>query len=175
MNKTVPLPLLFLLLTPLASGCGGGGAAKGEVSGKVFLNGEIVSYGLVSAYSDNAEMLASATIIEGEYAFTDIPIGSVTLVVQTVGPNGELMGVPSLPPLPKDGAPLPPAAKKEMMKDLPEISRKAMEKLKLVPLKYTTSTGSDIKMSVEEGKQTHDIHMKGKGERPKRIPGPPSR
>lgn len=153
------------------AGCG---KSTGTLAGKATLNGEPVSFGQLAAYNDKEELQGATTILNGEYLMGDIPPGPVTLVVQTVGPDGKPVGLNPQPPQPPGARPLPPEiAKENMFKGVPDEVRKAAEGVKPVPLKYISPKNSDLKATVVKGTTTYDIQMTGKGELPK-APPPPS-
>jgi len=159
-----------VLLLALA-GCG---KATGTLEGKVTLNGEPLSLGQVAAYHDN-EVLAIATVMDGAYRLTDVPLGPVTLVVETYGHDGRpVVGAVGPATLPPGAKPLPAEQVKQMQQELPEGVRKGLESLKPVPPKYGSFQQSDLKATVVKGTTTYDIQMTGKGEIPKPPPLPPN-
>jgi hypothetical protein len=159
---------LFPALVVLV-GCG---KSTGTLAGKVTLNGEALSYGQLSVFNDKSEILGIATILNGEYKLADLPLGPAIVVVQSVGPDGQAIGVVSRPPPPKDAKAPPPDLTKELKKDLPEGIKTALEDLKPVPLKYTNVKQTDLKVTVVKGDTPFDVAMTGKGEIPKGPPTP---
>jgi len=162
--------LLILAVVLALAGCG---KSKGTLKGKVTLNGEPLSYGQVSAHNEKDELLAQGTIMEGEYELTYVPLGSVRLTVQTHQPGGIPLGVKAAGT--SDGRPPSQATVMAALKQLPEPMQKAIEKLKPVPLKYTTTKDSDLKTTVAAGENTYNSEMSGKGESPPPPPGPKGR
>jgi hypothetical protein len=151
-------------------GCGSNSETKSELSGKVSLNGETLQYGQVTVFNEKEETLATGQIIEGAYRISALPAtGTVTLVVQTIGPSGEALGFEILSPPAKDVKPLPPDVRKAKLKELPEHARKAVETLTPVPLKYTNPKQSGLTVTLDGTAKTYNIEMTGKGERPKII------
>jgi hypothetical protein len=171
---------LLLLGVVFVSGCG---SNTGTLTGTVSLNGQPLTVGQVTAYSDNHEQVGfSAILPDGTYRMADVPAGPVILVVQTFTPEGQPMMAAGAvaPPVPPDNK-LPPAAAKQIAEEelqhLPEETRKAILSAKAVPvpLKYTDSKQSDLKATVSRGTTTFNIEMTGKGQIPRPVPtgGPP--
>jgi len=152
------------------AGCG---KSTGNLAGKVTLNGDPLSFGQLSAYNDKDELQGATTILNGEYLLEDMPLGPVTLVIQTVGPEGRPVGLNPMPVQPPGARPIPAEVVKDTQtKGLPESVLKALETVKPVPLKYTSPKNSDLKATVAKGATTYDIQMTGKGELPKAPPPP---
>lgn len=168
MRKFSMFLTLFVLVLTIPA-CGDN---KSQLTGQVSLNGEILEFGQVSAFNSKGEIISSGLITKGEYRLEDLPPGDVVLLVNTVGPTGNPIGVRDLPLQPKEGPAPPPDVKKSMLKDLTEAEQQAMNSFKHVPLKYTRPAESDLKVSVKPGLQKYDIAMKGKGEKP---PTPPAK
>jgi hypothetical protein len=166
-------PSLLVIMLLMLPGCGKDGKNGSELSGKVTFNGATLAYGQVTVFDDKSEILATANIIEGEYKVSDLPSGTVTLVVQTIGPHGEAVGFEVYTPPLKDVKPLPPDIKKSKTKELPETARKAIESLTPIPLKYTSPKQSGLTVTLDGTAKVYNIEMTGKGERPKAPPVKP--
>jgi hypothetical protein len=161
-------PLVFLVLSgTFLYGCGG--KTVGKIAGQVTLNGEPVKVAKVTAYNDSGEVLAQAMVLDGKYELGDLPLGLVTLVVQTHTPDGQ--------PVTNIRAPrqaernLPAQVKKDLGKQAQE-GLTLPTTLEPVPLKYTSTKQSDLKVTVAKGASVYDIAMTGKGEVPKAVPLP---
>lgn len=162
--------VLFLFASLLASiGCG---KPVGNLHGKVEHNGSPLASGQVSAVNEKNEVIGVVSVLDGTYRFTNLPVGPVTLTVQTHQADGRPLGV-STPPITPPGVTVPPEVAKDMQKDLPESSRKALETAKPVPLRYTDAKQSGLKTVVVSGETMYDIAMTGEGEIPQMVqPGP---
>jgi hypothetical protein len=156
--------VLFALLSSaglVAAGCGG--EPVGDLTGSVSLNGFPVKAAQVAAFNEKGELVAQVTAFEGKYRITGVPLGPVTLVVQTHLPDGSPVTAPKFPgrdvEQPGDrkgdgGAVGLPTA------------------LDPVPLKYTSPKQSGLQVTVVRGTTTYDIAMTGRGEIPKAPPPP---
>jgi len=151
-----------MLLLP---GCGG--EPKGEVNGKVTLNGEPVLTGLVTAVNEKGDIVGSASISEGDYKLFDLPLGTYTVTVQTQDAFGNPVGIPGYTVPPANYSSLPPEAKKGIAKEQPEAVQKAVKNVRPIPLKYASAKESGLKVTAGPTPTTFNIEMKGKGETPK--------
>jgi hypothetical protein len=170
MNHSTWRPVALAAVLLALAGCG---KQKGGLSGKVTLNGETLDAGQVTAFNEAGDVLALGPILDGEYRLSDMPLGPVTLVVQTYAPDGRPAGLAGSPPPPPGARPMPPEIVKDHDKDLPDAVRKAVESLKPVPLKYSNVKQSDLKVTVAKGETNFNIEMTGKGEIPRPPPPPP--
>jgi hypothetical protein len=154
--------LILVLGGVFLTGCGG--KPVGRIAGQVTLNGEPVKVAKVTAYNDKEEILAQSMVIDGNYELADLPLGPVTLIVQTHTPDGQ--PITNVRP-PRDYEKTMPA---QARKDIEKKEREGQElptTLTPVPLKYTSAKQSDLKVTVEKGSAAYDIAMTGKGEMPK--------
>jgi len=189
-NKAIAT-ILFAAVLSAVPGCA---KQTGSLTGKVMLNGEAIESGQVTLLNEQGETVGTSNIVAGgEYAFTDVPPGAVTLVVRTHRPDGQPIGAPPSVPAPPDrvkNPPQPPGVPKPPTPpppppDAPEAPKgpeTASEpesglKAKPVPLKYTNPKDSDLKTSVVKGTvTTFNIEMTGEGQIPKalHLVAPPS-
>jgi len=121
------------------SGCGSGSKeAANSVSGTVKVGSESVTSGeVVFVGSDNKQVPAPIKT-DGTYVINDPPTGEVKILVRTMG--GGVGG----------GAAIQP-------KDAPAMSG---SKGANPPPKYASLTTTDLKFTVQSGKQKYDIEMK---------------
>jgi len=157
---------LVLCAGVLAFSLGCGNRSTGTLTGKVTLNGESLEAGQVTAHNAAGDRVGTAMISDGTYTLPDLPLGTVTLLVQTYRPGGDPV-VEGLPKAPPGSPPLSPETRKKMIEGLPEKTRQQIEKLKPVPPKYGSTETSDLKAVVKAGRTTFDVEMTGKGEIPK--------
>jgi hypothetical protein len=153
--------VLFALLSSaglVAAGCGG--EPVGNLTGEVSLNGSPVKAAQIAAFNEKGELVAQVMALEGKYRMTGVPIGPVTLVVQTHLPDGSPVTAPKFP-----GRDAEPGVKKgaDGAVGLPTA-------LDPVPLKYTSPKQSGLQVTVVRGTTTYDVAMTGKGEIPKALP-----
>jgi len=153
---------LAVALAVLASaGCG---KSRGKLAGVVTLNGTPLPYGQVAVYGEKMEQLGLATVLDGAYEISDLPAGPVTLTVQTHQPTGQPVGAPPTPARVWHTA----EAIKESRRGLPEVIRKAMDRIVPVPKRYTRSNQSDQKVTIVGGTTRFDVALVGQAELPPR-------
>ncbi len=154
--------LLWLtLLAPcslLAAGCGSN--SVGDLTGEISLNGSAVKAAQITAYNEKGEVLGRTMALDGKYQLTGIPLGPVTLAVETHQPGGAPVTTPT-PPLGPGQRPQPANTKKE------ESTLNLPTSLDPVPLKYTNPKQSGLQITVAKGTTDFNIAMTGKGEIPK--------
>jgi hypothetical protein len=154
----LPLGIAFAM----TSGCGGN--PVGKIRGEVSLNGSPLQYGQVTAYNEKGEAVARATVTDGKYELIDVPLGKVTLAVQTHSPDGQPITAVKAPL--KEGQKAPPAPKAEVKAEMKDKGPQLPEKIDPVPLKYTNAKQSGLSVDAVKGETKYDIAMTGKGEVP---------
>jgi hypothetical protein len=162
-NLITPLALLSAVAL-FSAGCGG--KSGGKLTGQVTLNGAPVKAAQVTAYNEKGDVLGRGWATDGRYVLDNLPPGTVLLAVETHSPEGQpLTGGPKIEP--KQGPKQPPVKKEKEPAELEALSH-----LDPVPLKYTSPTHSELKVTVEAGSEkVYDIAMTGKGEIPKLTKG----
>ena len=134
MNRLASTLLLGLLLT----GCGGSAKPSGTVAGKVTFQG--------------------APVVEGNVTFIKVGGGgSGAGVIQSDGTYAA-KGVDGMPPGEYVAVVIPP----EVTRDRgPNTSPETVLKdMKDIPAKYRSETTSDLKVTIQEGKNDFHIEMK---------------
>src|SRR6266567_1217648 len=99
---------LMLLAVCAACIAGCGGKPTGNVTGAVTLNGAPLKGGEVTAFNDKDEIVGSCRVIDGRYELSGIPVGAVTLVVQTHRGDGQPITSTQPPPMPGKERPASP-------------------------------------------------------------------
>jgi len=146
---------LLVLLAPLGlSGCGPGTAT---VSGKVTIDGKPLKAGnLTFIPSAAGKQSRGMTINEnGEYKLEHVPVGPVTICVETesLNPAGKRM---------------PPAYKPPAGQKAPEgfgsgdSAAEAAKRYVPIPKKYAEKDTSGLTYEVKSGSQEYDIELKSK-------------
>lgn len=143
-----PLTACVGLFALLVSGCGGG---KGDVSGLVTFKGEPLPNGRVTfiCQTGTKEVFSSA-VVNGRYTIAGIPVGPVTITVETFPPPPA-----TAPPTNIPGG-VPPH-----IKGLPGPgeSLPAPEKYVAVPPRYSNMQQSRLSYTVTAGRQEHEITL----------------
>jgi hypothetical protein len=160
-RRLVPLGLLVGAGLLALGGCGN---PLGKISGQVTLNGEPVRAARVTAYNEKGELLAQALIIDGKYELANLPLGSVVLTVETHTPDGQ--AITNYRPSRDYEKALPVHVKQELQKKQRE-GQELPATLQPVPLKYTSTRESDLRVTIAKGNVEYDIAMTGKGEIPR--------
>lgn len=112
-----------------------GSKDKDVISGKVYLDDNIVNYGVVAFYAANVERpLKSPIYPDGSYNIRNPPPGEYLLVITTGQPPVPAAGGSSKSP--------PPSFKKIVL-----------------PEKYSSKGTTDLKYQVKEGLHTFDIKI----------------
>jgi hypothetical protein len=136
-------PIIPLALAGALSGCSHRPPA-GTVTGTVRYKGEIVPAGKVTFFGPSNQAASAPINPDGTYTATDVPLGSVKVIVNTLRPTAELK-----------------KAAKQMKKrfgkgnEYPESSDAVS-----VPEKYGDPAKSPLSLTVKEGSQPYDIEMK---------------
>jgi hypothetical protein len=130
-----PLGATFLVV--LAAGCGPG---KGNVSGKVYLDGKEVPGGYVNFFpeGENATARSSPIAADGSYAVSGVPLGKARISVQGVFGSEQLHNMKTPQGL-----------------DMPRSNRQTI----YVPTKYSTVEQSGLTFEVKPGSQSYDIQL----------------
>jgi hypothetical protein len=127
--------LLFIL------GCPG---SVGTVSGKVYYGGKPLSGGTVTFYPEKGGGFVAGVGSDGSYMVVNVPAGGVKIAVQ----------VPQAPPRrrpDKGGGKQAPGYEKEIQE----------HSAAPVPAEYADPGKSGLSLTVERGRQTHDIRIPG--------------
>ena len=136
-------PIILLALACAISGCSHGPPA-GTVTGTVRYKGEIVPAGKVTFFGPSNQAASAPINPDGTYTPTDVPLGSVKVIVNTPRPAAEMK-----------------KAAKQMKKrfgkgiEYPESVDSVS-----VPDKYGDPAKSPLGLTVKEGSQPYDIEMK---------------
>jgi hypothetical protein len=129
-------------------GCSGG---KGEVSGLVKFKGEPLPNGRVTfVCQTGAKEVLSDEIVNGRYTISGIPVGPVTIVVETFPPPAA-----TIPPIKIPGG-MPPN-----IKGMPEpgAAHPVPGKYVAIPSRYGNLEQSGLSYTVTVGQQEHDIPL----------------
>src|SRR5262245_11452234 len=137
------LPVLAL---SLLAGCG---AKSGDVSGKVYYKGKVVTSGFVTMVGSDGTPRNSEIAEDGSYQVLKVPVGEAKVAVSS--PAFEVSK--GFRPAPKrEGAP----ANEEAGATLTENQKKTWV---AIPIRYSDITKSDLKHTVTAGANTKDIKL----------------
>jgi len=150
------------LVLAALTGCSNPGS---DLSGKVELNGDSLSFGQVSLYDEKGEHVANGRLLNGEYKINGLKNGSYTITVNTYTPFGTPVGLPPMPKLAGDKEHPKEIIEQAVKKHFSPEEQDAIKSIKAVPVKYASPSVSDLKVTIN-GNTTYDIAMTGKGERP---------
>ncbi|MHB1422652.1 MAG: hypothetical protein ACYC3I_05545 [Gemmataceae bacterium] len=145
-------PCCFLGIFFAVVGCGGTPSAT--VSGKVYYKGEVLKGGRVSFVSEEKKVSPPISDIDenGNYTVYKVPVGEMTITVDTDSVKPADAKMPTFTNKPPPGANLPPGYK-------PLDMAEQANRYKEIPAKYKNAKSSPLKYSVKPGKQEHDIKL----------------
>jgi hypothetical protein len=140
----------IILALPLVAACGVRESRLAEsgstLSGTVTYQGEKVEFAFITVQGKDGGPPASGKIHEdGRYKVENVPLGEVTIGVNTIAGQGEAKGTLMAQ---NAGAADPSASK-----------RVAAPKLINVPPKYINAAESGIKTTIQKGSNTFDIKI----------------
>ena len=132
--------LWLLPLLVCAAGCG-----SPKISGKVTYKGEPLHMGLVVFTAANGWSGTAPINEDGSYSIANVPVGTVTVAVDSFGETGNLPARGKVMRRPRDEhAPPPPDAGPAGVK---------------IPAKFKKADTSGLTIEVTGGRQTHDIKL----------------
>jgi hypothetical protein len=138
---------LTLLALNFIAGCGAG---VGEVSGKVYYKGKIITSGQVAMIGDDGIPKYSEIAEDGSYRIPSVPVGEVKITV-------------SSPPLDASKGRTPPKRPGDEGRKTDDPGANATENQKKtwreIPIVYSDITKSNLKYTVTRGANTHDIKL----------------
>lgn len=151
-----PLTVCLLILSSFSllclSGCGGKKVAT--VSGKVTFNGKSLTAGNIAFVGKTG--IGHGTIKQdGSYVVPNVPVGEVTITIETPPPRrGGMAGMMDAPKAPSGV----PAMPKEM---IPADYQEKQSSVPVVPApeKYSKVETSPLKYTVKSGKQEYKIDL----------------
>jgi len=166
------MPLRSVALALFLIGLAGCGRSTAKVTGKVSLNGDPITAGIVSAINEKGESAANARITDEGFQLEGLPPGNYTLTVVTFRHGGmPAIPVAGLPPeksLPPVGADKLPMLLEKMAN---EEGKKVLARLKPIPNKYMAYGSSGFTVALPGGRDVKmDLEMTGKGEVPPALP-----
>jgi len=127
--------LLLPAVTLGSAGCGSGAVPTGEVSGMVTFEGKAVGEGLVTFQSDKGTGDEAAINGDGSYAIKKpLPVGDYKVMI------------------------MPPVVKMQVDGKGPTVG--VLKKMPNMPEKYHTIGTTDLKATVNEGKNVINLDMK---------------
>jgi hypothetical protein len=139
------IPALAAVL--MAAGCGGTSTAT--VSGKVSYNGSPLKAGNVTFFPKEQPPVSTRIGEDGSYSLLKVPIGEVTICVETKSVNpSRLSKIPKMN-VPKDKVSPNPGT------DLEKLAKLFTP----IPDKYADPATSGRTYTVTSGAQTHDIDL----------------
>ncbi|OAI39061.1 hypothetical protein AYO40_06130 [Planctomycetaceae bacterium SCGC AG-212-D15] len=129
-----------LALVSLMVGCG---EPTGFVSGEVRFAGAPLPYGQITMFREDGRS-ASSVIDNGYYEIHKVPVGTVTITIQSLPPPP--MRTMMYRPDGSEGAGTAPAMPEKL-------------KQRRIPERYRDPTKSGLALTIEGGEQTHDIDL----------------
>lgn len=153
-TSTVCLLTVLCLALSCLSGCG---KKQATVKGKVSFKGQPLTSGNI-AFVDGGGRIAPGTIkSDGTYLVANVPVGEVTITVQTAPPMMAMMGMGSKPKKPSGLAPMP----KDMIPADYQENSPDKKPLPVVPApeKYNKVETSPLKYTVQSGTQEYNIDL----------------
>jgi hypothetical protein len=148
-----------LCLAILATtGCSG---AKGGLSGKVYYEDKLLGFGSVFFYASDGKPRSAVIDKDGNYLFSEVPTGKVTLAVLSPDPS-------KFPPKrePPPGVKGPPATAVGKLAD--DFSGGDPSKWFAIPKSYGNVNTSGLTFTIAQGSNTYDIKMVARDEATKK-------
>jgi hypothetical protein len=169
--------VLFLgvlaLSVPLAVGCGG----KGKVSGTVTLDGQPLPAGTITFVPSKGPG-AAGKIEDGKYSVTGVPVGKMTVTVETDTIKQEMVALAAASqPVQRSGggrmtadklAKMPENARaqfeaqKQQAEEAPRKYQELQTKYRDIPQKYAKADSSGLTVEVKSGSNTFDAPLSSK-------------
>jgi hypothetical protein len=136
--------LVILLFVLAISGCGKSGAPTATVSGTVTYRGAPVTAGTVSFFGPDNRVATTSINPDGTYTATNVPVGEVTVAVNTPRPVTELKK----------------AAKQNKKRFGVGVPYPETVDRISIPVDYSNPAKSGLGLTVVKGSQPYDIVLK---------------
>jgi hypothetical protein len=140
--------VLTILALSLVPGCGSG---VGDVSGKVYYKGKIVTSGFVTMIGRDGIPKNSEIAEDGSYQIASVPIGEVKIAVSS----------PPLDPTKAKGKQPPrrPGDEGRKANPGPEATETQKKTWREIDIIYTDVTKNNLRYTVTSGANSHDIKL----------------
>jgi len=145
--------LIVPLCLVLASGClGSKSNAPAKISGAITYNGKPVTGGSISFLPETGPGYSAVIDDQGTYAITDMPIGDMTVSIETDSAKAKQQARPYT-----DGG----AGHKQTMSPSQENADTAPKIVYVkIPAKYNNPKTSGLSVDVKAGRQVHNFELK---------------
>jgi len=150
-NLNVPACRLGFPLIALALFVAGCGANPGDVSGKVYFKGKVVTSGFVTLVGSDGAPKQSPISEDGSYKVAGVASGDAKVAVSSPNPEAK-----SLRPIVKRGDAPPPPSDASTGSGLTESQKKSWRE---IPADYGDITKGKLKYTVKSGENSHDIKI----------------
>lgn len=150
MNRTYILPLAFVVLALVLSGCSGQKAPGARLSGQLSYNGQPIKAGNLRFHTADGVAYNGTIDLDGTYTATDLPEGELVVTIETEHLNPSKRGTTQTKEASMRMAAMQPPPPGAVTPEEPYIK---------VPEKYGNPRTSPVTINATRGRQIKDIEF----------------